>query len=112
MLMLKMAIKRGVKIAMGTDIIVTGKYHPIYKHGDNLRELQYLVEGGMSPMDAIVAGTKNGPLTLGKRAPQSGLLQSGYDADIVLLNKNPLNDITLLTNRENIHSVIKQGIKY
>lgn len=112
MKMLEMAIKRGVKIAMGTDIIVTGDYHPIYKHGDNLRELQYLVEGGMSPMDAIVAGTQNGPLTLGKRAPQSGLLQAGYDADIVLLNKNPLDNIALLTDRENIQSVIKHGITY
>ncbi|MCE7733531.1 MAG: amidohydrolase family protein [Candidatus Heimdallarchaeota archaeon] len=112
MKMLKMAIKRGVTIAMGTDIIVTGDYHPIYKHGDNLREMQYLVEGGMSPMDAIVAGTQNGPFTLGKRAPQSGLLKTGFDADIVLLNKNPLNDIAILTNRENIQSVIKQGISY
>ncbi|OLS19011.1 MAG: Imidazolonepropionase [Candidatus Heimdallarchaeota archaeon LC_2] len=112
MTMLKMAVKRGVKIAMGTDIIVTGEYHPIYKHGDNLRELSYLVEGGMTPMAAIISGTQNGPLTLGKRAPKSGLLQTGYDADIVLLHKNPLDDIAVLINRENIQSVIKQGITY
>ena len=45
------AIARGAKIAMGTDAGVG-------PHGQNLRELSYLVELGMAPMDAIVAGTR------------------------------------------------------
>ncbi|MHA2097491.1 MAG: metal-dependent hydrolase family protein [Candidatus Kariarchaeaceae archaeon] len=108
--MLKMAIKRGVTIAMGTDIIFTGDHSPTYKCGQNLRELEYFVDAGMTPMQAIVCGTRNGPPTLGKRAPQSGILREGYDADIILLNKNPLDNIKSLYDRENIQNVIKQGI--
>lgn len=107
--MLRMAIKKGVTIALGTDIIITGPYHPIYKYGDNLRELSYMVEAGMSPMDAIVTGTGNGPKTLGFREPKAGILQEGFDADIVLLKKNPLEDITILTDKTNIVKVIRQG---
>ena len=107
--MLHMAIKKKVTIALGTDIIITGPYHPIYKYGDNLRELSYLVEAGMSPMDAIVAGTGNGPKTLGFRMPNSGVLQEGYDADLVLFKKNPLKDISMLTDKSNILKVIRQG---
>lgn len=112
MQMLEMAIKKGVKLAMGTDIIVTGDYHPIYKYGDNMRELQYFVEAGMQPMDAIIAATSTGPQTLGKRAPNSGLLKTGYDADLVLLNDNPLNDIKILNDRSKIDLVVRGGMKY
>ncbi|MCH8907373.1 MAG: amidohydrolase family protein [Candidatus Heimdallarchaeota archaeon] len=107
--MLSMAINRGVKIAMGTDIIITGPYHPIYQYGDNLRELQYFVDAGMSPLQAISAGTMMGPQTLGKRGPQSGLLREGFDADLVIFNENPLDDISKLNDRSNIQNVIKQG---
>ncbi|MHA2170412.1 MAG: metal-dependent hydrolase family protein [Candidatus Kariarchaeaceae archaeon] len=107
--MLRMAIKKGVTIAMGTDIIISGAFHPLYKHGDNLRELQYLVEAGMSPMDAIVSGTQNGPPTLGKRAPKSGVLKEGYDADLVLMKANPLNNIAHLNDRDQFLHIMKQG---
>ena len=106
--MLEMAISRGVTIAMGTDIITTGYFHPIYQYGDNLRELQYFVEAGMKPLDAITAGTKNGPQTLGKRAPNSGILKVGFDADIIIWRENPLDDISKL-NRQNVSKVIKSG---
>jgi imidazolonepropionase-like amidohydrolase len=112
MKMLAMAIKRGVKIAMGTDIIITGAFHPIYQYGDNLRELQYFIDGGMSTLDAITAGTSVGPETLGKQAPRSGLLREGYDADLVLMKNNPAEDISILTDRSNIQNVIRQGIVY
>ena len=109
MSMLRMAIKKRVTIALGTDLIVTGPYHPIYKYGDNLRELFYMVKAGMSPMDAIVAGTGNGPKTLGLRQLTSGQLQVGFDSDLVLLKKSPLEDISILTDKTNVLNVIKQG---
>ncbi len=105
---IRMAIKKGVKIAVGTDIFVSGP-KGIFLHGENAMELQYLVELGMTPMDAIVAATGNGPLTLGGRAPKSGMLKVGYEADMITLKANPLEDIKVLTNRSNILNVIKQG---
>ncbi|MDH5402008.1 MAG: amidohydrolase family protein [Candidatus Heimdallarchaeota archaeon] len=106
---LKIAIKMGVTIALGTDIFFTGPGGPI-THGDNAKELEYYVNAGMKPEEAIKTATGNGPLTLGLRAPKSGILKQGYDADMLLLSKNPLEDITILQNRENISKIIKSGI--
>jgi len=69
----------------------------------------YLVQAGMTTSDALVAATKNGFLTLGKRSPKSGELKIGYDADLLLLRSNPLDDITILQDRDNIQNVIKHG---
>ncbi|RMG26687.1 MAG: amidohydrolase family protein, partial [Methanobacteriota archaeon] len=105
---LKLAIKKGVTIAMGTDIAGSATA-PINKWGDNAKELEYYVNAGMTEMQAIVTATGNGPKTLGPRAPRSGMLKEGYDADILLLKKNPLEDIKILQNQENIINVIKKG---
>lgn len=105
---LKIAIKKGVKIAMGTDLGISGP-NPDWCWGANAMELEYYIKAGMKPMDAIVTATGNGPLTLGNRAPKSGQLKEGYDADILLLKENPLEDITGLQRPENILHVIKQG---
>ena len=104
----RIAIKTGVTIAMGTDIFASGP-NGIFQWGQNAYELVYLVEAGMSNSDAIVAATRNGPLTLGPHAPQSGVLKTGYDADLLLLRKNPLDDISVLTDSFNIKSVIRNG---
>ncbi len=98
----KHAIRAGVKIAMGTD---AGVGPP---HGQNLRELQYLVEAGMTPMQAIQAGTKEGAELLGWQE-DVGTLEKGKYADIVIAKGNPVEDITLLGNPENILVVIKGG---
>ncbi len=104
----RIAIRTGVTIAMGTDIFASGP-NGIFQWGQNAYELQYLVDSGMSISDAIVAATGNGPLTLGPHAPKSGMLKKGYDADLLLLRKNPLEDISILTDRANIKSVIRNG---
>lgn len=104
---LKIAIRKGVKIAVGTDIFVSGPGN-IFTWGENALELKYLVDAGMSEMDAIVAATGNAPATLGPRAPKSGMLKVGYDADILLLEKNPLENIENLLDKSAM-TVIKQG---
>ncbi len=84
---LKIAVAKGVKIAMGTDLFVSG-----YKYGENSLEIKLLQDAGMTALEAIEAATANGPETLGPQAPVSGQLREGYDADIIALDFNPLDD--------------------
>lgn len=105
---IKLAIKKGIKIAMGTDMFTSGP-NAIFRYGENAMELELLVKAGMKPIDALKAGTSMGPQTLGKKAPKSGCLKPDFDADLLLLNKNPLDDMSSIYKRDNIQNVIKQG---
>ncbi len=84
---MKIAVAKGVPIAMGTDIFVSG---PSY--GRNGREIRHLQDAGMTALEAIGAATANGPRTLGPQAPRSGMLAEGYDADVIAVDFDPLAD--------------------
>jgi imidazolonepropionase-like amidohydrolase len=105
---LKLAVKKGVRIALGTDIYSTGEDSAV-PWGMNALELIYLVRAGMNPLQAIEAATANGPLSLGPQAPLSGQLRDGYDADIIAVAKNPVSDIEVLANPDNVTKVWKSG---
>lgn len=104
----KMAIERGVTVAMGTDIGLTGMDLP-NSWGHNGSELAHLVTLGMTPLQAIAAATAIAPQTLGPQAPLSGKLEEGYDADILTLDADPLADISVLTQPEHITGVWTHG---
>jgi imidazolonepropionase-like amidohydrolase len=82
-----LAIDSGVKIALGSDA-------GVFPHGDNGREFSTMVELGMAPMAAIVAGTSAGAELLG--LSDVGRIANGFVADIVIIDGDPLADITLL----------------
>jgi len=103
-----LAHQRGVTIAMGTDIALTGSGLP-GSWGRNGRELPLLVEAGLTPLQAIEAATAHGPLTLGPQAPRSGLLAEGYDADLIALDADPLNDITVIADTAHVIAVWRAG---
>jgi imidazolonepropionase-like amidohydrolase len=105
---LALAHQQGVTIAMGTDIALSGT-ELIDSWGRNGRELPLLVEAGLSPLEAIQAATFNGPLTLGRQAPRSGQLADGYDADLIVVDGDPLADITILADPAHIVGVWKAG---
>ena len=94
------AYQEGVNILMGTD-------SGVIPHGHNLKELSYLVEIGMSPSEAIASGTSKAAEFLGK--DNLGLIESGKIADLILVKGNPLEDINLLSNNDNILAVIQDG---
>ena len=95
-----LAVKSGVKIALGTD----------WEPGQKGKELYYAVEAGMTPLEAIEACTATSPETLGQHmAPKSGQLREGYDADIIAMSHSPLEDIKLLSDETNITHVWKGG---
>ncbi len=71
----------------------------------SLLAIEGLVELGMTPMEAIVAGTKNGAIAAGME-DEIGTIETGKIADLVLLDANPLRDIS---NIEKINAVIARG---
>lgn len=106
---LQTAIKNKVTIALGTDIGLSGT-SSVLPWGANGQEFTKYVEAGMTPLEAIETGTANGPLSLGPQAPKSGQLQAGFDADLIVLTENPLENISCLGQAENIKLVMKDGV--
>jgi imidazolonepropionase-like amidohydrolase len=85
-----LAIGAGVPIAMGTDAAT-----PFNFHGMNAMELQLMSECGMSSMQAIVSSTANAAKLLGW-GDWLGRLEPGKAADLIVLDKNPLDDLKVL----------------
>ena len=99
---IKLAVANKVPIALGTDA-------GVIPHGTNGHEFTLMVEwGGMTPMQAIVAGTFNAAKLLGLDK-SIGTLQSGKAADIVAVPGNPLTNIK---NMESTVFVMKNGAIY
>jgi imidazolonepropionase-like amidohydrolase len=95
------AHKAGVKIAFGTDA-------GVFPHGENAKEFGYMVEAGMSPIEAIRAATVHAALLLDQ--PQRlGQVEPGFAADIVAVEGDPLRDVKLL---EQVKFVMKEGVVY
>ena len=94
----KLALDGGVKIALGTDA-------GVMRHGTNAREFELMVRWGMTPMQAIVAGTSSGATLLGVER-DAGTIAAGKRADIVGVRGDPLQDITVL---QRVDFVMKDG---
>ena len=101
---LKTAVAAGVKIAMGTDIFISGD-----AYGRNSLEIRHLQNAGLSALEAIEAATATGPLTLGPQGPQSGQLVAGYDADVIAIDFDPLADSSGWGSRDRVTHVWKAG---
>ena len=83
------AHQAGVTLALGTDISTSGRETAV-PWGMNARELVHLVDAGLSPLEAIRAGTANGPLTLGPQAPRAGVIEREWDADLIAVDGDPI----------------------
>lgn len=97
---IRVAYEQGVNILMGTD-------SGVIPHGHNLEELKHLTDIGMSEAEAIAAGTVRAAEFLG--FDNLGLVRKNYVADLILVNSNPLDDITCLSDNDNILRVIQDG---
>lgn len=101
---MKVAVAQGVRIAAGCDIFVSGEMH-----GENSREVDNLINAGLSDLDAIEAATAIPPETLGPQAPHTGQLRSGFDADVIALDSNPLDDRSVWGDATRVTHVWKGG---
>ncbi|EGO59155.1 hypothetical protein NEUTE1DRAFT_99338 [Neurospora tetrasperma FGSC 2508] len=108
---IKLANRMGVKIALGTDTFSSDRNHAV-AHGKNAMELRYAIEAGMTPLQAIEMATATPPETLGPQARKSGQLKAGYDADLIAISSNPLEDIEILIDPDNITHVWKGGVLF
>jgi imidazolonepropionase-like amidohydrolase len=92
LLFVKVLSDAGVRIAAGTDSGGGTPSHVPMGWGTH-RELQLLVEAGLTPMQALVAATQHGAGLLSRGEVEYGTIQPGKAADLVLLNADPLADI-------------------
>ena len=95
------AYHAGVPIVFGTDATV-------YPHGDNARQFRIMVERGMKSMDAIRAATSVAARYMGWE-DRVGALEKGRFGDIIAVEGDPLEDITVL---EKVAVVVKGGLVF
>lgn len=96
--------RRGVRVLPGGDYGF--KWNP---HGTNARDIQWLVEYfGLTPMGAIVAATRHGGALMGHEG-ELGEVRDGCLADLLLVDGDPLDDITILQDRDRLLAIMKDG---
>ena len=103
---LKLAREKGVKIAFGSDSGFNAQ-----KHGMNAREFEQYVKAGFTPMEAIVCATRNNAEMLGL-LDQIGTVEEGKEADLILVDGDPLADVRILQEVDRITLVMHSGEIY
>lgn len=99
------AVRRGVKIAMGTD-----QSHRLLV-GENMVELRFMVEYlGMTPMEVLVSATSKAAECMGRG--DLGALAPGRLADVLVVEGDPLDNISILEQRDRLKLIMKEGAAY
>ncbi len=98
---LQLALDAGVKITAGTD-------EGGWEHANNAHELTCLVDAGMTPTQAIAAATQTAAECVGA-GDTLGSIAPGKTADLILVDGNPLDDISILERGKAVRYVMKGG---
>lgn len=100
---IEMVKRAGIITTMGTDAGT-----PFNIHGENLRELELMVEVGFSPTEALIAATKSAALSLGLEG-SLGSIENGKPADLIIVPGDPTCDITKISKLGSVRLVMKNG---
>ena len=98
---LRLALEAGVQVVAGCDA-------GAFVHGNNAHELTCLVERGMKPMDAIQSATGRAAKCMGLE-DSIGSIKPGLKADLILVEGDPLNDVSILEHGRAVRWVMKNG---
>ena len=98
------AVEAGAKITAGTD---AGGF----VHGDNAREIELMVERGLSPMQAIQTATGWAAECIGLDK-EIGTIEKGKQADLLVIDGDPLRNIGVLRDKDAIKLVMRAGVGY
>jgi imidazolonepropionase-like amidohydrolase len=101
---MKAMLKRGIRVLPGGDYGFA--WAP---HGENAKDLEYFVKYlGMTPMETIVSATKWGGQMM-MQGNELGEIREGYLADLLLVDGDPLANISILQNRDKLLAIMKDG---
>jgi imidazolonepropionase-like amidohydrolase len=95
---IRAAMDAGVTMANGSDA-------GVFEHGDNVRELEIMVQYGLTPMQAIISATATAGRLLNVGAPL-GSIMTGAIADLLVVRGDPSVSIAALRN---VHTVVQDG---
>jgi len=97
--------KRGIRVLPGGDY-----GFPYNPHGRNARDLEHFVKlFGFSPSEALTAATKHGGELMGLEV---GQVREGYLADLLLVEGDPTEDVTIMQDAANLAAIMKGGAFY
>jgi len=102
---LRRLVELGVDVAIGTDYSYT--FDIEFEIGMPLREMQLMESGGMTPMQIVVAGTKNSAHVCGL-GHELGTLEKGKIADLIVVDGDPLEDLSVL--KHDLMMVVHNGV--
>jgi imidazolonepropionase-like amidohydrolase len=97
--------KRGIRILPGGDYGFAW-----VPHGTNAKDLEYLVKYvGMTPMESLLSATARGGEIM-MRPNELGQIREGYLADLLLVDGDPLQDLSVLQDAQRLLAIMKDGV--